>query len=256
LKELADAALKKAKVDSIARLKVSSEKKQMADSITQLKSQLEKMSKELQEAKSKAKSDSVASAEEARALKDKVAKEAALSKEKKNQELRNAVAENARKKAIEDSIMRIKTESVTAMPSNSVPNSQPINRKPNIVTYKAADTIPNSNMPVILFDKNRADFSQAAEEELKAIGRLMIANPDSRLVLFSLASFDESGQRPLSRKRSEQVLLYLNQVGIPVSRIKATYYGDSISLNGCNKPNCPQEMMQKNRCVAYQVIVK
>lgn len=111
-------------------------------------------------------------------------------------------------------------------------------------------------MPSLAFGKNSFEISEHAIAQLNIIKQQLTADPSAELHIYALASADENGQRILSLKRSDAILRFLLQAGIPVERIKSFYFGSNISLSACTRPNCPEESLAANRCVAYQIVKK
>ncbi len=126
-------------------------------------------------------------------------------------------------------------------------------------TYKLPKTpvgpeIISAALPVVEFDKNGYELNAKARTQLKDVIQALNDTPLAKVKISAIASSDESNPKIVSLRRSDAVLKFLIQNGVAVERVICSYYGNSISRNGCTSPNCPEELLQQNRCAAFELV--
>ena len=259
-KKLAAEARKKAVDDSIASAKIAEEqaarilaeqKKQAAieaanrkkivdDSIGAVKIEQARIANELAEQKRRA--------DEAAVVRKKAVNDSVNAA---NAERARIAREMADRNAGTAALAKEIQATTTAKTSNK---PQPVVEPENIV-IRESDT-PTANMKAMYFAKNSYDINATTNIELKQILQALQADPNSHLNIYALASTGENNPRQVSLRRSDMVLRYFIQAGIPIERVRSFYYGNNLSRNGCTNPNCPEELLQQNRCVVYEVVKK
>jgi outer membrane protein OmpA-like peptidoglycan-associated protein len=256
----------KATREKAAKELLAEKKKHTEDSIATVKVAQQKLAQELAEQKKLA-DDSIAAYKTAQM---QIAKEMAEKKKLDDEDAR------IKKKALEDSIAEVnaakermareqaerkpidnslaKEIQATTTAATTVKTRHAIAvAVPENVVIRESDT-PTANMKAVFFNKNSYDFSSVTVQQLKEIVQALVNDPTAHLNIYGLASTGESNPRQISLRRSDVVLRYLLQAGIPVNRIRSFYYGNNISRNGCTNLNCPEELLQQNRCVVYDVV--
>ena len=172
-----------------------------------------------------------------------------------NAEKERLAQEAARRKATDNSLAK-EIQATTAAPTSTRQQPVPVaEAEAGNVVIRESDT-PTTDMKAMFFAKNSYDINTAASEQLKALLHQLQSDPTSHLNIYALASTGENNPRQTSLRRSDMVLRYFIQAGIPINRIRSFYYGNNISRNGCTNPNCPEELLQQNRCVVYDVVKK
>jgi len=244
--------LEKDSIERAQRLKVKAEEEQQRaarqDSINRAKQQLEAAlkaqdefrKKELEKASLAQKifADSLAAINsEQEKLKAEL-----LALQKKEKEAQNPPVATATKKS---------EPTTTKKTTPTVEPEKPVvlPKEPSIVNNKI-----NINLPAISFDKNSVDIGAKQKLEFKALLQLMKDNPTKTVVLYAIASADETNPKQLSLRRSDSMLRYLIQNGVAIEKVKSMYFGNEKSRNGCVSSMCPEELQQQNRCVAYELI--
>lgn len=126
-------------------------------------------------------------------------------------------------------------------------------------TYKLPKTpvspeIISAALPVVEFEKNGYELNAKARMQLKDVIQALNDAPLAKVKISAIASSDEGNPKIVSLRRSDAVLKFLIQNGIAVERVICSYYGNSVSRNGCTSPNCPEELLQQNRCAAFELV--
>lgn len=249
---IATAILKKNREDSLAGVK-----KFVADSIARAKAEQEKRTKEELAAKARKKvvDDSLA---RLKATVDAAAKKAiddSIAHQKAVQErLNKDKARAAERIRLEDSVRAAKAKEDAGKTAAENEFAKESRKLDEVATNTSKTDTFDIKIPVILFEKNSYTLSEQGMRELTDLAFQLNTNPTAKLVIYSMASADETNQRQTSLKRSEAVLRFMMLQGLGVGRVKSVYYGSSVSRNGCKAASCPEAMQQQNRCVAYQVI--
>jgi hypothetical protein len=146
-------------------------------------------------------------------------------------------------------------------------NTLPVAQTSNIDTGKQAQAIarpiipaiyesdtPLAGMKAVYFDKNICYINKAANKQLDELSDYLLAHPTEHLDIYALASADENNAGQTSMRRSEIVIRYFVEAGVSMDRVKSFNLGNKISRNACTNANCPEELLQQNRCVVYQIV--
>lgn len=111
---------------------------------------------------------------------------------------------------------------------------------------------------IIFFDYDKTAVKVAAARQVDELVRTLRRYP--RATINVGAHADSRGTHPynmrLSKRRAESVRDYLVSRGIPLSRIKLSWFGEELVLNRCSDGvECPEEEHSKNRRAELKVQV-
>jgi len=249
--ELQASADKKAMEDSIAKIQV--EKVRMARELAELeqKETQEKRIKEIAEAEQKARGENLSRQQEQEANAKAELELRAKAKEKQKQDSITKAQEALMAQQKADSEAKAQAE---AQRVKEEKKQAELNVK--VKDKKTVDTTQPDygNLPAVLFGRNEFVLSAIAKAELKQVSQRLLKEPLLVVNIYAFASQDESNSRQISLQRSDAVLRFFIDNGVPIDQVKSVYYGTSISRNGCVNLNCPEGLQQQNRSVAYQLV--
>ncbi len=121
-------------------------------------------------------------------------------------------------------------------------------------------TQPGEPLPYLLhiyYDFDQSYIRDDAVSELSKLLGMMNENPS---VIVEIGSHTDSrGSNKyndrLSQRRSESVVRWLKEQGIPASRLQAQGYGESMNVNNCiNNVPCSEQEHQLNRRTEFRIV--
>ena len=105
------------------------------------------------------------------------------------------------------------------------------------------------NLPMIYFDFDKDMLRSIHEKDLERTASMLKRMPN--LIVYIEGHTDQSGtelyNQNLSERRAKSVMDYLNNRGIPSSRMKSAWFGESRLIHDCNVIPCTPKMEQLNR---------
>ena len=227
-------ALRKTQNDSIAKVKLYAEAKQLQDSLQKVKDYNDRVAVALAKRKEKEERERLA----AKAAQDSI--------ENAQREQEAATKLEAEKKAKE--LARVRVEKAV-----------PVEPKAETAVIPEASRTEKpdyTKLPALQFAKNDYALSEPVKTELKTLAQQLIAQPNLSVNLYAFGSADENNAQQSSLRRSDMVLRFLSANGVGMGRVTSFHYGSSQSRSGCTSPMCPEELQQQNRVVVYQVVAK
>ena len=233
-------ALEKQKQEALAKEQLALAAKQEAETKTREENIRQQKAQEAAAklvAEQKARAEAKAAAEKIQAVEEQAKIETSIKEEARQKAEAEAKAKAAQQAKVEEPKKQAPTTFSTDIAS----------------TEGKADY---GTLPAVLFEKNEYLLSTAAKAELKLLAQKLLKVPQLTVNIYAFASQDESNSRQISLRRSDAVLRFFIDNGVPIEQVKSFYYGTTVSRNGCVNPNCPEGLQQQNRAVAYQIVMQ
>ncbi len=256
------AADKSASEDSLTRIQL--EKERMAKELTELKQKeaQDKREKEIAETERRIHEESLRKQSEAAAK--RLAEQKAIGEERKRQDSIAKVQTELLVKEKAEADARVQAELQRKKEQENNRSEELIKTERNnlpITSKEIANSLLPANdtqteygiLPAVFFNKNEFVLSADAKAALKPVAQMLVRQLELIVSVYAFASPDEDDSRQVSLRRSDVVLRFFIDNGVPIERIKSVYYGTSFSRNGCVTLDCPEELQKQNRSVAYKV---
>lgn len=125
---------------------------------------------------------------------------------------------------------------------------------PELTMFRKGDIIEIEN---IYYNLNQWAIRPDAVRELDKLVALMKKYPAMRIEMRSHTDSRGSAEynKTLSARRARMAVAYLTQNGISAQRMKATGYGETLLLNGCQDGvTCPEAEQQRNRRTEIKIL--